>query len=54
MADELVIRGVAPTDFDQWLPLWEGYNLILRAHRYTAAIPDEVTNITWGRFFDFL
>ncbi len=26
MTNGLIIRAVAPTDFDQWLPLWDGYN----------------------------
>ena len=51
MTDELIIRGVAPTDFSQWLPLWEGYNLFYE-RTGPAAIPDEVTKMTWGRFFD--
>jgi GNAT superfamily N-acetyltransferase len=51
MADETIIRSVAPTDFDQWLPLWEGYNLFYKRVG-PAAIPAEVTRMTWARFFD--
>src|SRR5215470_13173020 len=51
MADEIVVRDVAPTDFDQWLPLWEGYNVFYERVG-PAAIPAEVTRMTWARFFD--
>jgi GNAT superfamily N-acetyltransferase len=51
MTDELIIRSVAPTDFDQWLTLWEGYNVFYERVG-PAAIPAEVTRMTWARFFD--
>jgi GNAT superfamily N-acetyltransferase len=51
MADEWIIRDVAPTDFDQWLPLWQGYNVFYERVG-PAAIPDAVTSMTWARFFD--
>jgi GNAT superfamily N-acetyltransferase len=51
MTDDTIIRAVAPTDFDQWLPLWEGYNLFYERVG-PAAIPEEVTRMTWARFFD--
>ncbi|HEX9996552.1 MAG TPA: GNAT family N-acetyltransferase [Abditibacterium sp.] len=41
------IRCVTPTDFDQWKPLWQGYN-----HFYERTLPLEVTETTWSRFFD--
>ncbi len=41
------IRSAQPADFEQWLPLWEGYNSF-----YERTVPAEVTRITWGRFFD--
>jgi GNAT superfamily N-acetyltransferase len=43
----LVIRPVATTDFPQWAPLWEGYNTF-----YKRTLPDEITRVTWARFFD--
>ncbi|WP_316979075.1 GNAT family N-acetyltransferase [Shumkonia mesophila] len=47
MSDALTVRPVAAADFAQWLPLWVGY------HRfYGRAIADDVTRVTWGRFFD--
>jgi GNAT superfamily N-acetyltransferase len=46
-----VIRSVAPTDFSQWLPLWDGYNAFYGRSGPTA-LPREVTRQTWTRFFD--
>ena len=51
MTDEVTIRSVAPTDFHQWLALWEGYNVFYERIG-PAAIPAEVTRMTWARFFD--
>lgn len=44
----LTIRPVAPPDFDQWQPLWEGYNRFYGRD----AFPSEITQITWSRFLD--
>lgn len=51
MTDGMIIREVATTDFNQWLPLWEGYNAFYKRVG-PAAIPAEVTRMTWVRFFD--
>jgi len=51
MSDEVNIRNVAPTDFDQWFPLWEGYNVFYKRVG-PAAIPVKITKMTWARFFD--
>jgi GNAT superfamily N-acetyltransferase len=53
MTNGMIIREVATSDFSQWLPLWEGYNAFYERVG-PAAIPDEVTRITWARFFDSL
>jgi GNAT superfamily N-acetyltransferase len=45
------IRHVGRADFAQWLPLWEGYNKFYGRFGATA-LPAEVTQTTWGRFFD--
>jgi GNAT superfamily N-acetyltransferase len=47
MSDVLIVRSVAPADFAQWSPLWEGYNSF-----YERVVPAEVTKMTWSRFFD--
>lgn len=46
MSAECTIRPAVPADFEQWLPLWEGYNSF-----YKREVPDEVTRTTWSRFF---
>jgi GNAT superfamily N-acetyltransferase len=47
----LSIRPVALTDFDQWLPLWDGYNAFYGRSGETV-LPQEITQTTWERFFD--
>ena len=46
-----IIRFVVRTDFPQWLPLWEGYNKFYGRSGQTA-LADEITRMTWARFFD--
>jgi GNAT superfamily N-acetyltransferase len=45
------IRFVGRADYSQWLPLWEGYNAFYGRSGNTA-LPEEVTQMTWERFFD--
>ena len=45
------IREARPDDFDQWLPLWEGYNAFYERVGPTA-VSAAMTCTTWGRFFD--
>ncbi|ALS61388.1 GNAT family N-acetyltransferase [Pandoraea norimbergensis] len=47
----LEVRYVVPTDFDAWLPLWHGYNEFYGRAGKTA-LPQEITDLTWRRFFD--
>ena len=51
MSLNLTIRSVEPRDFDQWLPLWDGYNAFYGRSGQTALAP-EITQMTWIRFFD--
>ena len=51
MTQTVRIRDVAPSDFEQWLPLWEGYNAFYKRVGPTA-VPMDVTRTTWARFFD--
>jgi GNAT superfamily N-acetyltransferase len=46
-----IIRPVMRDDYDQWLPLWDGYNAFYGRAGATA-LPREVTEMTWSRFFD--
>jgi len=47
----MIIRDVKADDFEQWLPLWDGYNAFYGREGATA-LPMEITKATWGRFFD--
>jgi GNAT superfamily N-acetyltransferase len=47
----LIVRAVRPEDFQQWLPLWDGYNAFYGRSGPTALAP-EITQTTWQRFFD--
>ncbi len=38
------IRPLCGEDYDQWLPLWQGYLSF-----YKTDLPDNVTQATWGR-----
>jgi GNAT superfamily N-acetyltransferase len=51
MFTDLSIRPVTPLDYDQWLPLWHGYNAFYGRSGPTA-LPSEITQTTWARFFD--
>ena len=51
MPSDLTIRPVARQDFEQWLPLWDGYNAFYGRFGPTA-LDGEVTKMTWQRFFD--
>jgi GNAT superfamily N-acetyltransferase len=42
-----VVRPIVDGDFEQWLPLWTGYNTF-----YKRTLPDAVTRTTWARFLD--
>lgn len=47
----MIIREIAPSDHAQWLPLWDGYNAFYERIGPTA-LPKEITETTWARFFD--
>ncbi|MGE5201640.1 MAG: N-acetyltransferase family protein [Acidobacteriota bacterium] len=51
MTPALTVRSIAREDFAQWLPLWEGYNAFYGRTGATA-LPEEITQTTWARFFD--
>ena len=51
MSDAPTIRFVTPEDYDQWLPLWDGYNAFYGRSGATA-LPPRITAMTWSRFFD--
>jgi GNAT superfamily N-acetyltransferase len=47
----LMIRPATSADYAQWLPLWQGYNHFYGRSGETA-LPDDITQATWSRFFD--
>jgi len=51
MPDALSIRPVTRQDYQQWLPLWDGYNAFYGRAGATALAP-AITAMTWQRFFD--
>jgi GNAT superfamily N-acetyltransferase len=51
MPSEITIRPVVPSDFAQWKSLWDGYNAFYGRAGATA-LPEEITRLTWARFFD--
>jgi GNAT superfamily N-acetyltransferase len=51
MSGKLSVRFVVREDYEQWLPLWDGYNAFYGRSGATALSP-EITRMTWARFFD--
>jgi GNAT superfamily N-acetyltransferase len=51
VSKSLIVRYAAPNDFDEWLTLWDGYNEFYERVGDTA-LPREITELTWRRFFD--
>ncbi len=51
MSADPSIRFVKRSDFDKWLPLWDGYNAFYGRAGATA-LRREITDMTWSRFFD--
>jgi len=51
MLQAVNIRAVTVHDYDQWLPLWEGYNEFYGRSGATA-LASEITEMTWSRFFE--
>jgi GNAT superfamily N-acetyltransferase len=45
------VRPLQPTDRAAWQPLWDGYNAFYGRVAETA-LPAEITETTWARFFD--
>ena len=51
ITQELIVREIERSDYAQWLPLWDGYNAFYERAGPTA-LPKEITETTWARFFD--
>jgi GNAT superfamily N-acetyltransferase len=46
----VLVRQARREDYDQWRPLWDGYNAFYNRVGPTA-LPEEITAATWERFF---
>jgi GNAT superfamily N-acetyltransferase len=51
MNQNIRIRSVVREDWQQWLPLWDGYNAFY-GRKGPTVLPLEITTMTWARFFD--
>ena len=51
MNHPVVIRPIQPEDWAAWEPLWDGYNAFY-GRSGPSALPADVTQTTWARFFD--
>jgi len=51
MQSPIVVRALRQDDFVAWQPLWDGYNAFY-GRKGETALPVEITNATWQRFFD--
>ena len=51
MKNTLSVRPIAQQDYDQWRSLWDGYNAFYGRVDQTA-LPEQITAVTWGRFFN--
>ena len=47
----ITVRPIATSDLEAWLPLWAGYNKFYGRSGPTA-LADDITAMTWSRFFD--
>ncbi|MFC3107303.1 GNAT family N-acetyltransferase [Undibacterium arcticum] len=51
LPDTITIRPVRASDFPAWSTLWDGYNAFYGRAGATA-LPAQITQMTWSRFFD--
>lgn len=51
MSTAIAVRPVQQDDFIAWMPLWNGYNAFY-GRKGETALPREVTETLWRRFFD--
>lgn len=51
MPSLLRIRPITNTDYEAWLPLWDGYNAFY-GRQGTTALDLNITQTTWARFFN--
>lgn len=49
--DSLEIRPIRRADYEDWRPLWDGYNAFYGRSGATS-LPEQITQVTWERFFN--
>jgi GNAT superfamily N-acetyltransferase len=50
MSERFIVRPISRDDYKGWRPLWDGYNAFYGRSGATA-LPEEITQTTWDRFF---
>jgi GNAT superfamily N-acetyltransferase len=50
-SNNLIIRPIEAADYEQWLPLWNGYNEFY-GRSGPIALSLEITETTWARFLN--
>ncbi|MEJ0006254.1 MAG: GNAT family N-acetyltransferase [Steroidobacteraceae bacterium] len=50
MTEPVTVRPAQRRDYEQWRPLWDGYNSFYGRERETA-LDEVITQNTWERFF---
>lgn len=51
MSNSLEVRSIERRDYEPWRVLWDGYNAFYGRSGPTA-LPEEISRMTWSRFFD--
>ena len=51
MSPSFNIRSITRQDYDDWRPLWDGYNAFYGRSGPTA-LAEQITSATWERFFN--
>jgi GNAT superfamily N-acetyltransferase len=51
LTGNILTRAADKDDFAQWKLLWDGYNAFY-GRKGPTALPDNITKMTWSRFFD--
>jgi GNAT superfamily N-acetyltransferase len=51
MPTPYIVRSIRAEDYDDWRPLWDGYNAFYGRQGPTS-LPEATTKVTWERFFN--
>jgi GNAT superfamily N-acetyltransferase len=51
MPTPYIVRSIRAEDYDDWRPLWDGYNAFYGRQGPTS-LPESITRVTWERFFN--